>query len=428
MFFRLRALRIGFVLLFLGLLATQGGWAQAPVLTASPALTIHPGDSSVPLTVTLGSGTPNTALSVILTGLPSGVTTAPLTLTPGSTATLLVSASPSAGIELFPALAASDANTATVSAGVLAFGGGFQFQVPLALTVSLTNPAFTPATSAINLPIVSINTSGIQINDEVTDVPGTITIRSADGQTMYLPSSTLTDDTATFHIHGNSTALMPKKPYKVKLNTSADLLAAMGLSCGYVNSSGVSTCDKSKSFILLANYDDKTLLRDWAASALANGIPEGGLYLSYPAGAPTPTNNNVVTWWAPHSLFVELYVNGVYQGNYQLIEEVRLDTHRVNVPSIATTTTSGAALTGGYLGEIDTLQGEDFNFTTTQAYGSDWSILTTVRKFQSRHNTFKTSCKPRKTRSSLPTTPTQPRAGAPISMRRPPSTFTLSMT
>ena len=31
--------------------------------------------------------------------------------------------------------------------------------------------------------------------------------------------------------------------------------------------------------------------------------------------------------WAPHSLFVELYLNGEYEGNYQLIEEVKVDSH-----------------------------------------------------------------------------------------------------
>ena len=362
-----RRLTLGFVILVLGMLTVPSGAAQT--LTAPSALTIHPGDASVPLTVTLGPGTANTAFSVVLTGLPSGVTTAPLTMMPGSTATLLLSASRSAGIELFPALTPIDPNAVTVSAAVLAFQGSVQAQAPLALTISLTNPTFAPAPQAINLPIVTINTNGVGINDKVTDVPGTITIQSADGQTTYLPSSSLPDNTATFHLHGNTTSVMPKRPYKVKLNTGADLLAAMGLQCGYVNSSGVPTCDKSKSFVLLANYDDKTLLRDWAASALANSIPAVSPYLAYPPGAPTPTNNSTFTWWAPHSLFVELFLNGAYQGNYQLIEEVKIDTHRINISSIGNNTVSGKALTGGYLGEIDGLLGEDFDFTSAQGVG-----------------------------------------------------------
>ena len=112
------------------------------------------------------------------------------------------------------------------------------------------------------------------IVDKTTEVPGTITITSANGQASYLPNSDDTDNTATFHLHGNSTIYMPKLPYHVKLNTSLDLLNTMGLECPYItNGKGKAACDKSKSYILLANYDDKTFLRDWSASALANSIP-----------------------------------------------------------------------------------------------------------------------------------------------------------
>ena len=85
-------------------------------------------------------------------------------------------------------------------------------------------------------------------------------------------------------------AQMPKLPYHVKLNTSLDLLNTMGLACPYVtNNSGKPACDKSKSYVLLANYDDKTLLRDWSASALANAIPHvGNGYLTSPSQFAQP--------------------------------------------------------------------------------------------------------------------------------------------
>ena len=204
------------------------------------------------------------------------------------------------------------------------------------------------------------------IVDKTTDIPGTIQIKSADGQTSYLPNSSDTDTTATFHLHGNSTIYMPKVPYHVKLNTSLDLLGAMGLVCPYVTSAGKAVCDKSKSYILLANYDDKTLLRDWAASALANAIPMGGSYLNSPAGSPSPSGTAALMPWAPHSLFVELYLNGVYEGNYQLIEEIKVDSHRVNITELAQTDTTLPNITGGYLMEIDDRMDEAFTFTTPQ--------------------------------------------------------------
>ena len=86
----------------------------------------------------------------------------------------------------------------------------------------------------VNLPIVTINTNGVPIVDKTTEVPGTITITSANAQTSYLPNASDSDNTATFHVHGNSTAKMPKLPYHVKLNTSLDLLNTMGLQCPYV--------------------------------------------------------------------------------------------------------------------------------------------------------------------------------------------------
>ena len=160
---------------------------------------------------------------------------------------------------------------------------------------------------------------------------------------------------------------MPKLAYHVSLNTSLDLLNVMGLQCPYVtNGKAKPACDKSKSYILLANYDDKTLLRDWSASALANAIPIGNGFLSSPADSPSPSGTAALMPWAAHSLFVELYLNGAYQGNYQLIEEVKVDSHRVNIDELTETDIAPSQVTGGYLLEIDQHQDEAFVFFTPQ--------------------------------------------------------------
>jgi CotH kinase protein/Bacterial Ig-like domain (group 3)/Bacterial Ig domain len=355
---------IGFALLFV--MSSASAWAQTFTISASPtAITIHPGDQNVPVTVSVGSSSYTGPISVSLTNLPSGISVSPLTLTAGSSGTMTLSAAPDADQEAFPAASASDANTKTNTVTVVGAAGTAQATSMLALTVSLTNPSFAP--SQLNLPIVRIDTGGTPIVDKTTDVPGTITITSSDGSVTYLPSSTNTDDTATFHLHGNSTISMPKKPYHVKLTTSLDLLNAMGLSCPYVTGKGAPVCDKSKSYILLANYDDKTLLRDWAASALAIAIPIGGTSLSEQATAgttpPSPSGTSTVMPWAPHSLFIELYLNGAYEGNYQLIEEVKVDSHRVNITELSETDTTDD-ITGGYLMEIDNRADEAFTWKT----------------------------------------------------------------
>jgi hypothetical protein len=99
---------------------------------------------------------------------------------------------------------------------------------------------------------------------------------------------------------------------------------------------------------------------------LANAIPIGNGYLNSPANSPSPSGTSKLLPWAPHSLFVELYLNGVYEGNYQLIEEVKVDSHRVNITELAETDTAPADVTGGYLMEIDERRDEAYVFVTSQ--------------------------------------------------------------
>lgn len=358
-------LQIAFWLTFLASLATAGQ-AQSFTLSVAPnAVTIHPGDQNIPITVSVGSSTYTGPINVTLIGLPSGITVSPLTLTAGTSGTLNLSASVSADQEGLPVLYPPSPNSHVNSVLVAAIAGLTETTSPMTLTVSLSNPSYSPSPSEINLPIVRINTSGQAIVSKTTDIPGTITITSADGQTSYLPNASDSDNSAVFHVHGNTTAVMPKLPYEFKLNTSLDLLNTMGVSCPYVTSSGKKTCDKSKTYILLANYDDKTLLRDWAASALANAIPIGGGYLNSPPNSPTPSGTTTLMPWAPHSLFVELYLNGVYEGNYQLIEKVNVDSHRVNISELTETDTAPSDVTGGYLMEVDHREQEAYVFLTS---------------------------------------------------------------
>ncbi len=345
----------------------SSGYGQSFTVVAVPSvLTIYPGQQDVPVTITVNSSTYSGPIGVSLTNLPSGITGSPITLMANSSGTLNLSASLSAGQEGFPPQYTSIPPSWTAPVTVAGKAGVGKATAPLALTISISNASFAPAAGDINLPVVRINTNGVAVVNKTTDVPGTITIVSADGQTSYLPNSSDTDNTAVFHVHGWTTATMPKLPYHVKLNTSVDLLGAMGLQCPYVTSAGKSTCDKSGSYVLLANYDDKTLLRDWSASALANAIPIGNGYLNSPSDSPTPSGTSTLMPWAAHSLFVELYLNDVYEGAYQLIEEVKVDSHRVNISELTETDTASSQISGGYLMEIDQHQAEAYVFHTPQ--------------------------------------------------------------
>jgi len=66
------------------------------------------------------------------------------------------------------------------------------------------------------------------------------------------------------------------------------------------------------------------------------------------------------------SLFVERYLNGVYEGNYQLIKAIKIDRHRINVNEPSETDVTDN-ITGGYLMEIDAERLEAYNFTTMKS-------------------------------------------------------------
>jgi hypothetical protein len=94
---------------------------------------------------------------------------------------------------------------------------------------------------------------------------------------------------------GNATWGYPKKPYKVKLDKKADILG-MG---------------SDKDWVLLANYCDKSLMR----TGIAFKVSE---LLQFP--------------WTPDARFVELVINGEYMGNYQIVEGIKQDSNRVDIP------------------------------------------------------------------------------------------------
>lgn len=116
---------------------------------------------------------------------------------------------------------------------------------------------------------------------------------------------------------GNTTWTYPKKPYAIKLNSKA----------------GVLGMPKHKRWVLLANWMDRTLLRNDVSFEMARRIMD----------------------WAPRGRFVELYLNDEHQGNYYLCEHIKVDDNRVNIDEIdeKTDLSNEQHLTGGYILEYD---------------------------------------------------------------------------
>ena len=139
------------------------------------------------------------------------------------------------------------------------------------------------------LPIVRIETPehrGITSKDVWLE-GATMQIVTPEGEELYQGSTDIRG-------RGNSTWGYPKKPYALRLAKKAELLSMPA----------------HKRWVLLANWKDRTILRNDAA-----------FWLSREAGLP----------YTVRGQFVELVLNGKHQGNYYLCEQIKIDKVRVPV-------------------------------------------------------------------------------------------------
>ena len=175
--------------------------------------------------------------------------------------------------------------------------------------------------------------------DHSVSCTGTITLDVPEGYTGDYGTQALSDltDVKLDYIRGrgNSTWQADKKPYKLKLDKSQDLLG-MG---------------KNKHWALLASRFDQSLLRNRLVSWLGTAMG-----LAY----------------TPRMLPVELVINGEYCGSYLLAEQVRVDKTRVNIDELDPDDNEEPEVSGGYL---LALQGAadhptaDGSFTTEHGVG-----------------------------------------------------------
>ena len=162
--------------------------------------------------------------------------------------------------------------------------------------------------SKFELPVLYVNTEGgvpLAKNDKENYVNCEVSISNTKSE-FCLPATS-----AGIRYRGNSTlTAADKKPYRIKFDKKQDLFG-MG---------------KAKSWVLLANAFDKTMVRN--AIAFAIGEQVGLEYTS-------------------KFQFVNLYFNGQYQGMYLLCEQTQTGKTRVNVEEDET-----GKLDTGYLVEF----------------------------------------------------------------------------
>ena len=208
-------------------------------------------------------------------------------------------------------------------------GKGLRYEKDACIAISLKNPrtgieSFVrsaeirfksedapPGTVHTGLPVVYVDTEGgAAITSKEDYVNANLTIRGEEG---YEGLETVT---CSIRGRGNTTWYWPKKPYLVKLEKKESILGM----------------PKHKRWILLANFMDRTLMRNLVSMKVASLTS---------------------LEWTPRCVPVELVLNGKHQGSYLLIEQVRVDKDRVNVTEMTKEDNDGEELTGGYLLELN---------------------------------------------------------------------------
>jgi len=125
---------------------------------------------------------------------------------------------------------------------------------------------------------------------------------------------------------GNSTWQFPKKPFQMKLDDKAEFLGM----------------PKDKKWLFLAEFADKTMLRNKIAYEMG--------YIS-----------NLD--WTPQARFAEVFINGEYNGTYNITQKVEESNNRVALGDT------------GYLLELDQLKRLDFDDVFFESTATDKFIV-----------------------------------------------------
>lgn len=171
----------------------------------------------------------------------------------------------------------------------------YDFTAPVTLTVTGPDKTVTYTVyvhAYTGLPVMRINTvGGVPITSKDYYVNAHMTLTE---DVLTRGPGDVVEADLQIKGRGNSTWVQAKKPYRLKFNEKIALLGE----------------HKDKSWILLANYTDKSMVRNHLAFALGK-------------------MSNLD--WTPSSHFVELYLNGQYNGTYLLCEKIKISNHRVAV-------------------------------------------------------------------------------------------------
>lgn len=212
--------------------------------------------------------------------------------------------------KLKPTFTVSEGTTVEINgAGQTSGESEVDFSKPVVYTLSNGEETREVTVSVTNsgLPVVVLTQSG---GGSVNWAEAGINVRSKDSEwvendkfTVYKAdgSADVTDAFCGIRLRGNSTQKFPKKPFAIKLVSKAPVLGM----------------PKHKRWVLLANWMDRTMLRNAVALEVAHRTDSA--YIDNGIG------------WSPRGKSVEVVMDGRHVGNYYLCEQIKIDGDRVDI-------------------------------------------------------------------------------------------------
>ena len=178
------------------------------------------------------------------------------------------------------------------------------------------------APDSTNIPLIVINTNNQLIVDEPKiNVDFKIIDNSPNSLNFPSDSGNIYNGTAGIEIRGSYSSTLPQKPYGIE---TRDIQ-------GDNNNVPLFGMPQENDWILIANYNDKTFLRNILAFDLFTKMGH----------------------YAPRTRLCEVVIDSIYQGIYVFTEKIKRDDGRVDIAKLDLDDNYGDSLTGGYIFKVD---------------------------------------------------------------------------
>jgi len=209
------------------------------------------------------------------------------------------------------------------------------------------NPGKPLLFESSNLPIFEIITNGQNILDEPKIIADLKVHYNEDGSRNFLNGTEKLhyDGKIGIELRGSSSMSFPKKCFAIELcdaNGEEVNFSLLGL-------------PKESDWPLLANYSDKSLLRNMLAYKLFGDMGN----------------------YSPRTRIVELVIDGLYYGVYNLVEKIKRDKNRINIEKLEPEDDKYPEIKGGYILEMNFPDEEHECFASSfmPPNGSSYPIL-----------------------------------------------------